>query len=94
MPVFFILRKSHRQISFLHVYHHCGILLGVWVAARFLPGGHGIWFGLMNTLVHGIMYGYYLLTALDEKWKKKLTLKKFLTQIQIVSITDAYIHTI
>lgn len=33
-----VLRKKNSQISFLHVYHHTGMVLGGWVGTRFVPG--------------------------------------------------------
>ncbi|KAJ8980923.1 hypothetical protein NQ317_011565 [Molorchus minor] len=83
--VFFLLRKSYRQITFLHTYHHIGMILTPWIGLRFIPGGHGVWISLINSFVHAMMYSYYLLTAIDERWKKNIELKKFLTQMQIVS---------
>lgn len=36
--VFFILRKKHEHVSFLHVYHHAGITIGSYVYGLFAPG--------------------------------------------------------
>ncbi|XP_028167211.1 elongation of very long chain fatty acids protein 7-like [Ostrinia furnacalis] len=36
--VFFVLRKRERQVSFLHVYHHCSTLVIVWSAAKYVGG--------------------------------------------------------
>lgn len=38
--IFIILRKKQNQVSFLHVYHHGGMVLGGWIATKFIPGGH------------------------------------------------------
>ncbi|XP_018567408.1 elongation of very long chain fatty acids protein 7-like [Anoplophora glabripennis] len=81
--IFFVLRKKNRQISFLHVYHHFGMFIMLWVAVKFFGGGSGVFVGLINGAVHAIMYTYYLLTAIDEKWKQSVTFKRTLTQIQI-----------
>ncbi|CAG9817505.1 unnamed protein product [Phaedon cochleariae] len=82
--VFFVLRKRYRQVSFLHLYHHFGMFGMTWIAVRFFAGGHGTWLGLFNCPIHAIMYTYYTLSILDEKWKANLAFKKFITQIQMV----------
>lgn len=33
-----VLRKKDSHISFLHLYHHAGMVLGSYICARFLPG--------------------------------------------------------
>lgn len=79
--VFFVLRKKQNQVNFLHVYHHFGMPLVVWVAAKYLPGGHMTFTGLVNCFVHVIMYTYYLLTSMKintSSWKKHIT------QLQLV----------
>ncbi len=42
-------------------------------------------YGFINTLVHGIMYCYYLISAYDSKIKWLYKCKKFITQVQLVS---------
>lgn len=83
--VFFVLKKSYRQISFLHVYHHCGMVLAIWMCYKFALGPNLVHVGTVNTFVHGVMFIYYLLSTIDPSWKKNLTAKKILTQIQLVS---------
>lgn len=46
--IFFILRKKENQITFLHVYHHAGMIIVTWVGTRYLPGGHGVFLGNEN----------------------------------------------
>lgn len=81
--VFFILRKKSNHISFLHVYHHFGMVMATWVGTKFVGGGHAYFFGLANCSVHTMLYSYYLLTAYDSKYSKLLWLKKFITQVQL-----------
>ena len=38
--VFFVLRKKQNQVTFLHVYHHVGMVIAGWIAVKYLPGGH------------------------------------------------------
>ncbi|XP_023023657.2 very long chain fatty acid elongase 7 [Leptinotarsa decemlineata] len=85
--VFFVLRKSYRQVNFLHVYHHVAMILCLWIGARFFPGGVGMWLVIVNGFVHVLMFTYYLLTALDSSWKNSIRLKKALTQIQLIQFT-------
>lgn len=56
---------------------------------RFL-GGHNIYYGFVNTIVHAFMYTYYFLAAYDSniKWLSKW--KKFITQIQLVSSVNHF----
>lgn len=82
--VFFVLRKNDRQITFLHIYHHCGMMLISWGTAKYIPGGHGTFVGLINCFVHIIMYSYYLLAALGPKVQKYLWWKKYITTMQMV----------
>ena len=37
--VFFILRKKNNQISFLHVYHHCTMIINWWLGVKYIAGG-------------------------------------------------------
>ena len=75
---FFILRKSFRQLTFLHLYHHCSINVIVWLG---LEGGYGDMYlpVLLNSIVHVLMYGHYAASAvgISTPWKP------FLTKIQI-----------
>lgn len=84
--VFFVLRKKNNQISFLHLYHHTGMVLLAWNATKFMPGGHSIFTGFINSIIHVIMYTYYLVSAYRPQYKANLWWKKYITQMQIVSI--------
>ncbi|XP_055904994.1 elongation of very long chain fatty acids protein 7-like [Eupeodes corollae] len=87
--VFFVLRKKQRQVSFLHIYHHIGMVIAVWVGVRFLPGGQVLFIGFANTFVHIVMYSYYLAAVFDDSsriwWKKYITLLQ-LFQFGIITI--------
>lgn len=41
--VFFVLRKKSSHVSFLHVYHHCAVLIGSYVAVNWAPGESAHW---------------------------------------------------
>lgn len=36
--VFYVMRKKNNQITFLHVYHHAGIVVGAYIFTKFLAG--------------------------------------------------------
>lgn len=81
--VFFVLRKKQSQVTFLHVYHHSIMMAFSWGYLKFLPGEQGVVIGFLNSLVHVIMYTYYLIAALGPKYQKYLWWKKYMTWIQL-----------
>lgn len=58
--LFIVLRKQ--KLSFLHYYHHVTVFIYCWFSYS-TPISAGIWFGLVNYTVHGIMYCYYAVKA-------------------------------
>ncbi|XP_032521251.2 elongation of very long chain fatty acids protein 4-like [Danaus plexippus] len=90
--LFFVLRKKQNQVSFLHVYHHWGMVAVSWSMVKWLPGGHTSLLVPINSIVHIIMYTYYMLTTWDDAYKKSLWWKKYVTQIQIIQFTLLLIH--
>ncbi|XP_043249736.1 uncharacterized protein LOC122395889 [Colletes gigas] len=87
--VFFVLRKKQNQVSFLHVYHHSGMVFGTWATTKFMAGGHHIFLGTLNCFVHVIMYSYYLATSMGigKPWWKK-----HITQLQLAQFFLLLIH--
>lgn len=85
--VFFVLRKKDKQISFLHVYHHGGMPFIGYVLTKYFPGGHIVFAGLLNSIVHVVMYTYYMISAMGPKYQKYLWWKKHITSMQLVSIS-------
>ncbi|KAI8425186.1 hypothetical protein MSG28_007010 [Choristoneura fumiferana] len=83
--VFFLLRKKQNQVTFLHVYHHFGMIAVAWGIVKWVPGGHMTMLVTINSFVHMVMYTYYLLTSWDDSFKYSLWWKKYVTQIQIFS---------
>jgi len=74
-----ILAKGKRSSS-LQTYHHTGAMLSMWAGIRYMAPP--IWmFVLVNSGVHGLMYGYYTLTALGVR--VPLVVKRTLTTLQI-----------
>lgn len=85
--VFFVLRKKDRQITFLHLYHHTGMPMISWGCTKYFPGGHAAFIGMVNSMVHVVMYIYYMLSAMGPQWQKYLWWKKHITALQMVSFT-------
>jgi hypothetical protein len=82
--VFFVLRKKQNHVSFLHVYHHSNMGLMTFAFLKYTGGEQLIIIGMMNSIVHVIMYFYYFIASLGPKYKKYLGWKKHLTRIQII----------
>lgn len=82
--VFFILRKKQNQVTFLHVYHHAGMVALCWHGAKYFPGGHSVFMGTINSFVHVVMYSYYFLTSWNAEYKKNIWWKKYITQLQLI----------
>ncbi|XP_071486804.1 very long chain fatty acid elongase 4-like [Diadema antillarum] len=92
--VIFILRKKDSQISFLHVYHHATMPLLWWIGVRWIPGGASYFSGMVNCLIHVLMYGYYFLSALGPSIQPYLWWKKYLTSLQLVQFVVVLIHSL
>ncbi|CAG9839934.1 unnamed protein product [Diabrotica balteata] len=84
--VFFIIRKKYQQASFLHIYHHTGIVMAAFLGFRYDFGDTILVIGGLNSLTHVLMYVYYLMSAIDSRWSKYTTIKKGLTILQIVQL--------
>merc|ERR1711976_420195 len=78
----------------LHVIHHTIMPAACWWGVKFTPGGHGTFFGLLNTFVHAIMYSYYLVAAMGPQYQKYLWWKKYLTTMQMVQFVLVFLHTV
>ncbi|XP_030562352.1 elongation of very long chain fatty acids protein F-like [Drosophila novamexicana] len=82
--VFFVLRKSYKQITILHVYHHVLMVFGVyWLVRLYGVGGQYMMTGFFNSFVHTVMYFYYFISAMYPELKSSLWWKKYITRIQI-----------
>lgn len=91
--LFFILRKSFKQVTVLHVYHHVMMTTFVYLHMSLQGvGGHGSTVPMLNTLVHTIMYVYYLLSSIDPELKKSLWWKKYITQMQLAQFAIDFVH--
>lgn len=56
------------------------------VSFSWLPGGHVAVMATLNSIVHVIMYTYYLLSSLGPEYQKYVWWKKHVTKIQLVSL--------
>lgn len=75
-----LIRKNFRQVSFLHVYHHASIFPIWWLVIYMAPTGDSYFSALLNSVVHVIMYLYYLLSAAGVKVSR---IKRYITKIQM-----------
>lgn len=89
---FFILRKKHSQISFLHVFHHAIVPTLMYVGLKFYPLPANSLLPLTNMFVHIIMYAYYGLATFGPRIQPYLWWKKYLTTLQISQFALLLIH--
>ncbi|KAL9697690.1 hypothetical protein quinque_001131 [Culex quinquefasciatus] len=90
--VFFVLRKKNNQITFLHIYHHAGMVFATYIFTKFVSGSHATLLGLINSWVHVIMYFYYFLTSFRPELKNSLWWKKHITQVQLIQFLILMVH--
>jgi len=88
----FVLRKKNHHLSLLHMVHHGCVPFSIWPGVRTMPGGHITFFALLNTLVHVIMYAYYLFAAMGPRFQKFLWWKKYLTVVQMIQFVLTTLH--
>ncbi|XP_062125433.1 elongation of very long chain fatty acids protein 7 [Drosophila sulfurigaster albostrigata] len=89
--VFIVLRKKNSQVSFLHVYHHAGMIFGVSIFMTFLAGSHCSMLGLVNLLVHAVMYAYYFASS-HGAVKHLLWWKRHITKLQLLQFGYLTLH--
>ena len=94
--VIMLLRKSFRQITFLHVYHHLSTIVYTWFILYNHPGGDFYLGPLINSWVHIWMYTYYLLASFMNKQSrfKYLWWSVYLTQLQIFQFVINLSHSL
>ncbi|CAM4594313.1 unnamed protein product [Leuciscus chuanchicus] len=91
--VFFVLRKKHSQVTFLHIFHHSILPWTWWWGITLTPvGGMGSFHALVNACVHVIMYTYYGLAAAGPRFQKYLWWKKYMTAIQLIQFILVTVH--
>ncbi|CAO1436637.1 unnamed protein product [Diamesa serratosioi] len=82
--VFFSLRKKQNQVSILHVYHHVSTIIFVWSFFKFSCEMTEIYIAVINSLIHIIMYSYYLLSTYKVLDKYLKVFKPILTSMQLI----------
>lgn len=89
--LFIALRKSTRQLSFLHVYHHVSILV-IWEYLVYSDVHNGTVGtpAMVNSFVHAVMYFHYLLQSFDIKHRYK----HWITRIQLSQFVYCFFHSI
>ncbi|XP_077295700.1 very long chain fatty acid elongase 2-like [Arctopsyche grandis] len=90
--IFFVLRKKYNQVTFLHMYHHIGMVYIGLMTMKYAPVAQGVMVITLNCIVHSIMYFYYLLACINTDYKKSVWWKKYITQIQMVQFIISTIH--
>lgn len=75
-----VLKKSDRQITFLHLYHHSSIILIWWAVVYYGPGGDAYLSVILNSAIHTVMYTYYMLASLGVQLN---AIKPFITISQM-----------
>uniref|UniRef100_A0A3P9HWG2 Elongation of very long chain fatty acids protein 1 n=1 Tax=Oryzias latipes TaxID=8090 RepID=A0A3P9HWG2_ORYLA len=90
--IFFVLRKKHGQITFLHIFHHSFMPWTWWWGVGYAPGGMGSFHAMVNSSVHVIMYFYYGLAAAGPRFQKFLWWKKYMTAIQLIQFVLVSLH--
>ncbi|XP_047223232.1 ELOVL fatty acid elongase 8a isoform X2 [Girardinichthys multiradiatus] len=93
LRIFFILRKKNSQLTFLHIYHHATMIFNWWAGVKYVAGGQSFLIGLINSLVHIVMYLYYGLAALGPHMNKYLWWKRYLTSLQLLQFFIVTMHT-
>ena len=82
--VLFILRKKNNQVSFLHVFHHSSILYVCYLTLKYYPGAPFTYPTSLNSLVHVIVYSYYLMSSYPSLSPITSLIKRYITIIQLV----------
>ncbi|CAG2116605.1 unnamed protein product [Medioppia subpectinata] len=83
--IFFVLRKKSNQITFLHVYHHFIIPVFGYIAVKLFPQTIMVEVVcFVNSIVHTVMYSYYLLSSFGPWIQPYLWWKRYITRIQLL----------
>lgn len=83
---FFLLRKSFRQVTFLHLFHHSSITVVVGSIMPFDYNGDMYLPILLNSANHAAVYSHYLLTSLGiRSWWSP-----YITYLQVAQFTAIF----
>ncbi|XP_034116497.1 elongation of very long chain fatty acids protein F-like [Drosophila albomicans] len=93
--VFFVLRKSYKQITLLHLIHHVVMTTCCHFFIRLYGfGGHLFFSGTINSLTHTVMYIYYYLSSQNPNIKQSIWWKQYVTILQMVQFILTFSHSI
>ena len=81
--ILIIINGKTNQFTFLHIYHHCTIYSIYWINISIAYDSDIYFTILLNGLIHGIMYCYYLI-SMHINNKKIIWWKKYLTTLQLI----------
>eukprot|EP00752_Nemacystus_decipiens_P010947 g9729.t1 len=88
----FVLRRSFRQVTFFHLFHHCSITVIVGSVLPFDFNGDMYLPIMLNSIVHVLVYLHYVLTALGKPswswWSRHLT-RLQLAQFVVILVQSA-----
>ena len=82
--VFFILRKKFYKISFLHIFNHATMFPIWWMCTAFFANGTSGLAALINSIIHIIMYYYYIVSTIGPRYQKWIWWKKYIVQMQML----------
>lgn len=92
--VWFVLRKKHSHVSFLHVFHHSYVPIAAFVGTRFIPvSPNAMAFPFVNSFIHVIMYTYYFLATFPSM-RAHLWWKRYLTSLQILQFISMLAYNV
>lgn len=91
---FFIVKKKFGHVNALQTIHHFLMPIYGWIVLNYGPGGQDSFGGMVNTIVHTIMYFYYFMAALGPQYQKYLWWKRYLTTFQIVQFVIGFSKSI
>ncbi|KAL7728072.1 hypothetical protein ACLKA6_017921 [Drosophila palustris] len=93
--VFFVLRKSYKQITNLHLIHHIYMATAGYFWQRIYGyGGHFVFSGLLNLFVHIVMYTYYYLSSENPQIRRSVWFKQYITILQLVQFVLMFSHSL
>lgn len=92
--IWFVLRKKHSHISFLHVFHHSYVPTVAYMATRWVPVvPNAMSFPFINSAIHVVMYAYYLLATFPSL-RPHLWWKKYLTGLQMAQFVLVLLYNV
>ena len=92
--IWFVLRKKHSHISFLHVFHHTYVPMVAYICSRFVPiSANAMYLPFINSGIHVVMYTYYLLATFPSL-RAHLWWKRYLTGLQMTQFVSVLLYNV